>query len=166
MDKEIKGLEERLQKVNLIISKLDPAIKVLAFELFKPIILGESKDLSNNINSNIDRKEVSQTVIGAGDVRDFFASFDPKKPADYTLVLAAWFYTQRGNSAFSLDELYGLFDEVGMDRPSAVNMTLRACSRKGKKLFTTAGHAKFRPNVNGENYFKSEMKLRPGKANA
>ncbi len=164
MEKELKNIEERLKKVNSIISKLDDVIKPLAFELLKPFILDGVVEKTTSTSGKKDEKKVQQAQFN-GDVRDFYASFSPTTPADSALVLVGWFYTQRGNSAFSLEELYDLFDEVGVPRPNRVNMTLRACSRKGKKLFTSAGHGKFRPNVHGENYFKSEMNLRPGKTN-
>lgn len=162
MDKEIKELEERLQRVNLIISKLDPAIKQVAFDLLKPFVLNNTIEKIISPDEKAAEKKIQQNSF-KGDVRDFYASFNPTKPADSALVLAGWFYTQQGSSAFSLEELYKLFDEVGVPRPNRVNMTLRSCSRKGKNLFTPAGHGKFRPNVHGENHFKSEMNLRPGK---
>lgn len=164
MDKEIKGLEERLQKVNLIVSKLDPVIKEAAFELFKPFILGESlKDFSHNPNL-IPEKKVVDVPVSSGDVRDFYASFNPKKPADSALVLAGWIYTQQGSTPFSLEELRSLFDEVGVSCPARIDMTLRNCTRSGKALFqNSGGHGNYRPTVYGENHFKTQMNIRPGK---
>jgi hypothetical protein len=159
--KKVTELKKEISDLNSFIKGLEPEIRLACFEVLKPYILG---DIPNASSTEAAAVKSGGDVVQKGDVRDFFASFDPQKPADSTLVLAAWFYTQRGNTAFSLEEIYELFDEVGTPRPNKVNMTLKACSRKGKKLFMNAGHGKFRPNVNGENYFKSEMNLRPGKA--
>ncbi len=160
---KLSETESKLVTLNSIISKLEPEIRLAAFEILKyQLFDGEHEYPAKERGSA--NKEVESLSEGArGSVRDFFASFDPEKPADSTLVLASWFYTQRGSSAFSLDELYGLFDEVGTPRPDKTNMTLRQCSRGGKKLFKQAGHGKYRPTVYGENYFKQEMNLRPGK---
>lgn len=154
-------IKKKLAEINSFISQLEPEIRLVSFEVLKPYFFGRFQHLDDSQSEEVQQ---SGSIVTKGDVRDFFASFDPQKPADSTLVLSAWLYTQRGNSAFTLEELYELFDEVGTPRPNKVNMTLKACARKGKKLFMNAGHGKFRPSVNGENYFKSEMNLRPGKA--
>lgn len=154
-------VKKKLTEINSFISQLEPEIRLASFEVLKPYFFGKVQHVDDSLSEEIRQPE---SIVAKGDVRDFFASFDPQKPADSTLILAAWFYTQRGNSAFTLEELKDLFDEVGTPRPERINMTLNACARKGKKLFMNAGHGKFRPSVNGENYFKSEMNLRPGKA--
>jgi hypothetical protein len=79
------------------------------------------------------------------------------------MILAAWIYTQRGSGAFKLKELEELFDEVGVSRPNRIDMTLKSTRRKGKNLFTNAGHGSYRPTVYGENHFKTELNLRPRK---
>ncbi len=159
--KDLQTIRSRLVEVNLIISKLDPAIKIPAFELLKPFILGIAT-VSGGTPADTDMP-ASGISTHAGHARDFFVSLDPKKPADSVLVLTAWIYTQRGSEPFSLIELEDLFDEVGVPRPARLDMTLRACSRKGKKFFTNAGYGKYRPTVYAENHFKQEMNLRPGK---
>ncbi len=161
MDKELKQLQERLEAINLIISKLDPAIKLAAFDLLKPFIMGEVIPPA----LSLDTEQVGEKIglSTGGDVRDFYASFDPKKPADSVLVLAAWIYTQRGSASFTLTELNDLFDDVGVSRPARLDMTLRTCTRNGKNLFQNASHGSYRPTVHGENHFKKEMNLRPGK---
>ena len=151
-NKDVNKKKNNLTAVNDYLSGMLPEIRLAVFELIKPYI-------EKGIPFSQEQKRKGSAVNTS--VRDFFVTHDPQKPADATLILAAWLYTQRGNTAFSLDELYKLFDEVGSPRPNKVNMTLRTCSRKGKILFMSAGHGKFRPNINGENYFKSDMNLRP-----
>ncbi len=160
MEKQLKQIEARLKTINSIISKLDPAIKVAAFELLKSFITeGVSVDVIKDPQGN--KGEDKEKL--AGSVRDFYATFDPKKPADSAIILSGWLYTQRGSSPFTLTELEELFDELGVPRPAKLNMTLRASARKGKKLFQNAGRGSYRPTVPGENYFKQEMNIRPGK---
>ncbi len=165
MEKELKNIEIKLKEINSIITKLDPEIKLAAFELLRPYILGNlaahSAVTTTQGLSKVDTLE--KTPVNSGDVRDFYASFNPKKPADSALVLAGWIYTQQGSSAFELGELRGLFDEVGVSSPARLDMTLKNCLRGGKKLFQNAGHGDYRPTVYGENHFKAEMNLRPSK---
>jgi len=159
MDKKLKEIEIKLRAINSIIAKLDPAIKLAAFEVLKPLLLGGYTELDSKGKDIPTAKEKG----APGDVRDFYASFNPQKPAESVLVLTGWLYTQRGSSPFSLEELRGLFDDVGVSMPSRIDMTLRNCARNGKKLFQRAGQGDYRPTVHGENYFKSEMSLKPGK---
>lgn len=158
---QLLQIQKRLEDVNSIISTLDPAIKEASFKLLIPFITEGVVTSSKSEGKNVE--DAAPTTARTGDVRDFFASFDPQKPSDSARVLTGWFYTQRGSSAFTLDELNGLFDEVGVPKPNRLNMTLRSASHDGKKLFKQAGHSQYRPTVYGENYFKSEMNLKPGK---
>lgn len=159
-EKELKQIEVKLMVINKVIAKLDPAIKLAAFEFMKPLVLEKSAELPSNKGAKT--KDDVQTPP-KGDVRDFYGSFDPKKPSDSALVLTGWFYTQRGSASFTLDELNELFDEVGVSRPARLDMTLRSAMRKGKALFQNSAHGSYRPTVYGENCFKTELNLRPGK---
>lgn len=157
MQEKLKDVEAKLSDINAIISKLDPAIKLAAFDFLKDLLLSEHSPDSSTI------KTKDSPSLTPGDVRDFYASFNPGKPADSALVLSGWFYTQRGNNSFTLEELRTLFDDVGVPMPDRIDMTLRNSARNGKKLFQNAGHGNYRPTVHGENYFKAEMNLKPGK---
>jgi hypothetical protein len=159
-EKELKQIETKLMAINNIIAKLDPAIKVTAFEFLKPLVLGKQIEVPAG---KAGRAQDEEHLPPKGDVRDFYGSFNPKKPADSALILAGWFYTQRGSASFTLEELDALFDEVGVGRPARLDMTLRSSMRKGKTLFQNSGHGAYRPTVYGENVFKTEMNLRPGK---
>ena len=74
MEKELKDIETKLRAINSIIAKLDPAIKLAAFEVLKSHFFGCPSD---SIDKGKDESRVSLT----GDVRDFYASFNPPKPA-------------------------------------------------------------------------------------
>jgi len=158
MEKKLKEIEVKLRAINSIITKLDPAIKLAAFEVLKLLLL------KNSLETGPTNKNIPTTEGGtSGDVRDFYASFNPTKPADSVLVLAGWLYTQRGSTPFTLTELRDLINDVGVPMPDRIDMTLRNCTRNGKKLFQRAGQGDYRPTVHGENFFKSEMNLKPGK---
>jgi len=159
MDKKLKEIEVKLKIINSIIEKLDPAIKLAAFEMLKPLLFRDHFEMDSKGKD----KPIITKSGAPGDVRDFYASFDPQKPADSVLVLTGWFYTQRGSTSFSLAELRDLFDDVGVPMPSRIDMTLRNCTRDGKKLFQRADQGAYRPTVHGENFFKSDMSLKPGK---
>jgi len=156
MQDKLKDIESKLTEINAIISKLDPAIRLAAFEVLKTILLNEY-----SVVMPVEAKLSKDNT--PGDVRDFYALFNPGKPADSALVLSGWFYTQRGSNSFTLEELRQLFDDVGVPMPDRIDMTLRNSARDGKKLFQNATHGSYRPTVHGENYFKSEMNLKPGK---
>jgi len=65
MDKKLKEIEIRLMAINSIIEKLDPAIKLAAFEILKPLLLGH--------NVKVDSRTPKQNdVNGESELRNVF----------------------------------------------------------------------------------------------
>lgn len=152
MAESYEDVKKWIKKINEFIKTLDPAIRSQTFDILKGFMTAEGK------------KGIPSEEIKVTDVRSYFLRFEPKKPADCIVILAGYIYTQRGSAPFTLKELRELSDEVGATIPARIEMTLKAAQRKGKKLFQSAGTGKYRPSVYGENHFKKDLRLRPGKA--
>jgi len=158
MDKKQFGkVKQSILQINSIVKAVDPIIKTQVFELLKPLI-----DISGAAAVSPGKPVVEKRTHQHGQtVREFYSAHNPDKPAKRVRVLTAWLYSQKGNDAFSIDELEQLFDDVGVGRPNRLDMTLKGAFEKGNKLFQSVGGGKFRPTVHGENYFKEKLNVKP-----
>ena len=156
MNKEI--LEERSKRlldVNKIIKDLDPSIRLAAFTLLEDYVTADKshpgrEDLKKGDTPSVKDREA------------FLSKFNTDKPADNTLLLAAYLYGQYGLASLSVDEIKSLATEVGLIVPDRVDMTLRNAQREGKNLFLSTGRGVFKPTVHGALFFKSTYNVSEG----
>jgi hypothetical protein len=156
--KHFRNLKETIFQINAIVKSVDPSIKTQVFDLLRPLIVSALQPEALGTDDSGPHSGASATRV-----RDFYTKHNPDKPAKRVRILAAWIYTQKGSSPFSLKEVEDLFDEVGVGRPNRIDMTLKNALEKGKKLFQSSGHGKYRPTVHGENYFKEKLGVKPPK---
>lgn len=149
-----KNRVKRLADVNKVIVKLDPAIRASAFCLLEGYVTGTVGKPPKN-----EREDDPESME---DAEKFFSGYNYDKPSDNLFLIAAYYYSQFGSEAFSLDEVKQLAIDVGVTIPDRVDMTLVNGKRNGKNLFKRAGRGKFKPTVNGETYFKKEYKVKTG----
>ncbi len=157
--KQFQKLKETISQINSIVKSVDPVIKTQVFELLKPMIDAVPGDPAGDGEGRKEKR--AQQHSDPKNVRAFYTSHNPDKPAKRVRIMAAWFYSQRGTNPFTLSELEELFDDVGVGHPGRLDMTLKQAREKGHHLFHTTERGKYRPTVHGENYFKDKLGVRP-----
>ena len=159
-EKTLNDQTKRLQKINAIIAKLDPAIRAEAFSILKPYVIGHA-GRDSHVTGN--KEERGEQGTGDDDAEAFFSSHESKKPADNALLVVAFFYGKYGSEAFSLDEIQEIANDAGITIPERVDMTLRAAKRNGKALFRCLGKGQFKLTVNGEAFVKTTFNVKKGR---
>ena len=127
-EEEYEDRVKKLQDVNGVITKLDPAIREHAFKLLEAYITGrKSKQTGEEKDdSNVDNDDGMEA---------FFSKFDHEKPSDNALSIAAYHYSQYGKEPVSYDEVRQIASDVGLTIPERVDMTYKSAKEKGKSLF-------------------------------
>lgn len=158
MDKKAFGeIEERLLEINKVIAKLDPSIRVAAFEFLKPYVSSGTLPLAP-----AEHKKPHQDHEPIADVSELIQTHGEGKPNDNVNLLAAIWFSEYGSGPFSLEYLRDKATETGLTIPARPDMTLRQAKEKGKNLFASAGRGLFKPTVVGEAFFKTTYKVRKG----
>jgi hypothetical protein len=163
-DKGFDEIVKRLQKVDGVIKKLDPAIRGDAFSLLKPYI-GSTASVSPGGGST-----TPKTSNGAGDqaeldlteAEDFFTTHEGGKPAENAYLAVGYLYSQYGASPFSIDDVRAVADHAGLTLPDRVDVTLGGAKKGGKGLFKRAGRGMLQPNVHGETYLRNTYDIAKG----
>lgn len=156
-EKGFKELVKKLEEINAVIGKLDPAIRSEAFSLLKPY-LGTGHALHGSSSS----KGTAAHAEGVDDAEAFFTKHPEGKPADNAVLVAAYLYSQYGSQPFTVTEVREVAQEVGITIPAHPAMTFKQNQRKGKALFQHVGGDRFKPTVHGEAYFKTTLALKKG----
>ena len=156
MDKKaFADLEERLLEVNKVIAKLDPSIRVIAFDYLKPYI-------SDGALPPPDSKKGTTNHQPAGDVSNLIQEHGDGKPHENINLLTAIWFSEYGSNPFSLDYVREKATEIGLTISARPDMALKQAKDGGKKLFATAGRGLFKPTVVGEAFFKTAYNVRKG----
>lgn len=158
MDKKgFEAVEERLLEINKVIAKLDPSVRVAAFDFLKPYISGGTLPAPL-----ADPKKQAPDPQPASDVTELIQKHGEGKPNDNINLLAAIWFADYGSTPFSLDYLRERATETGLTIPARPDMTLRTAKDKGKNLFASAARGLFKPTVVGEAFFKTTYNVRKG----
>lgn len=155
-EEEYNERVKKLQEVNGVITKLDPAIREHAFKLLEGYITGRKP-------KQIGKEEDGDNVDTDDDMESFFSRFDHEKPSDNAMSIAAYHYSQYGKEPISYDEVKQIAGDVGLTIPERVDMTFKAAKDKGKSLFQSGGRGKSKPTVHGETYLKEKFGVKKGK---
>jgi hypothetical protein len=153
--KSFADVEERLLEINKVIAKLDPSIRVAAFDFLKPYVSGGALPSPDPKKGTTDHQP-------AGDVSDLIQKHGDGKPHENVNLLAAIWFSEYGSNPFSLDYLRQQATSTGLTIPAKPNMTLIQAKEKGKKLYGPAGRGLFKPTVIGEAFFKTTYGVRKG----
>lgn len=151
---------KRLKEVNVVIEKLDPAIREGAFSLLAEYVTGhphKGKVGAGQEPGDIEPHDQPDTANS-----ELFAKHRDGKPSDNAVLIAAHLYSQYGAQPFKLDEMRTVADSVGVTIPTSLDMTLRQAQREGKLLFLHTGRSEFKPTVHGELYFKKMYQVSKG----
>lgn len=161
-----KGFEETkklLLQINGVIEKLDPSIRLAAFDLFTSMYVTKKpagKRGTGRDDDKLDDKDTNDPP-DTGDLGAFVESFETGKPHEALEVLVAWLYSQRGNQPFKTAEIKALADECGMIVPSRPDMTFRGAKANGKAIYIQNGKS-WKLTVTGELHMKTTYKVTKG----
>jgi hypothetical protein len=92
----------------------------------------------------------------------FFAAHQGDTPAENAFIVTAFLYNEYGASTFSMDDVRGIGDDVGLTLPDRVDVTLGQAKRDGKTLFKKVGKGKLQPTVHGQSYLQKNYGVRKG----
>lgn len=146
---------KRLQEVDEVIKKLDPAIRHDAFLLLAKYVEKKSASAGESVNED----KASNTVV---DPTQFLAKFAHDKPSDNVKLIAACFYSQFGKAPFTVHEVKSTAEEAGLTIPDDPAATLRMSTKEKKKLFRKTSSGAFAPTVHGEKFFKETYEVTKG----
>ena len=161
-EKTYQEIVVRLQQVNGVITKLDPAIRSEAFSLLKAYVSGSQPPTSDrSAPANGARQEDTGPDLTASE--EFFTTHEGGKPAENAYLVAAYLYSQHGTAPFSTEDVRTVANHAGLTLPERVDVTLGQAKKGGKQLFKRAGRGKLQPNVHGETYLKNTYDVTKGK---
>jgi hypothetical protein len=149
-------LEERILEVNKVIAKLDPSIRVAAFDFLKSYISG------GTLSAPTDTKRPPAEQQPSSDVTELIQKHGDGRPSDNVNLLAAIWFTDFGTNPFSLDYIQEKATATGLTIPTRPDKTLKSAMEKGKALFASAGKRLFKPTVVGEAFFRTTYNVRKG----
>lgn len=156
---------KRLQEVNGVISKLDPAIRQDAFSLLKGYVSGQNQLAAARVKhqgSNGSETRIEDGDIDLSDAEQFFTTHEGGKPSTNAYLCVAYLYSQYGANPFSMDDVRAVANQAGLTLPDRVDVTLAGAKKSGKPLFKRAGRGKLQPNVHGETYLKNTYGIAKG----
>jgi len=158
MSKEKSGdLKKELLEINKFIAKLDPLIRLKAFEL-----LIEDTD-ANTTKSEGDtvKKGSKAKAIPASSFEEFLKKSEHKTPADALELIVAWLYSQHGTIAITTQMVRTLSNSSGLTIPTRPDATMRVATDKGKKLYARDPKG-YKLTVSGELYLKEKYSVSKG----
>jgi len=158
---QFKDRVKRLQEINKVIEKLDPAIRAEAFSLLSDYATGaESPHKQQRKNGGAGGKAAPEDDE---DRETFFSRHEHDKPSDNADLLAAYHFKEYGSAGFSLAEIRELAAAVGVTVPERIDMTFKQATHDGKKLYQSAGRGMYKPTVHGEAFFKKTYSVSKGR---
>ena len=153
---------KRLNEINKVVEKLDPAIRGQAFALLEDYV-GAGKTGPRRPEKGEEADEEPEDASDQGtELETFVGKLESDAPADNAKALAAFHYKRYGKAAFGTDDINELAEESGLTVPARIDMTLKGAKLDGKALFRQVGKT-FTPTVHGEKFFKDTYKVRKGK---
>lgn len=159
-DEQVKEVTKKLLEINQIISKLDPAIRVQAFEILAPHYFEERLPKKTIVEKKAEKTEKVEK-ISTEDEATFFSTFSHKKPFDNVHLIVAWYFSQFGNFPITTKLLGQKANDVGLTIPERPDTTMRNAKKKGKNLYRKQGNG-YAPTVHGESNLKEVYKVSKG----
>jgi hypothetical protein len=151
---DFKQCIARLEELNGVIAKLDPAIRAESFGLLKAYVT-ETVPAPQDLPSH---------AFGASQSKSdhLFTKFGNDKPAENVILMAADLYARYGCEPFTQTDVRSTADAAGLIVPERIDKTLTSARRDGKALFHRVGKDRYKPTVHGEAYLKSTYGVSKG----
>jgi hypothetical protein len=148
------------QQIVAILIDEDPLTRQRAMQAAM-MLLGEPSQQYSNGRSLL--HSGGHGGVDHGNLAEFFSRDGDLKPADYAQLCAAYCFSLYGTAPFSLAELRAIATEAGVVVPDRLDMTLCQATKKGKRLFQSAGRGLFRPTAAAGLMFGERWGVKPGK---
>ena len=161
-----KDRVKKLNEINKVVEKLDPAIRGQAFALLEDYV-GAGKITPRRPEGGKEKDhEQTEPAADPDDLEEalegFVAKLEAGTPADNAQALAAFHYSRYGKAAFTTAEIQRLANQGGLTIPDRSDKTFKVAKVNKKALFRQDGRS-FTPTVNGETHFKNTYKVKKGK---
>lgn len=160
-EKAFKETLARFKEAADVLNKLPPEVRLAAFNLLEAQPSTHTSP-PGKITEGSKEQKAPVDVLETKDAETFFTTHEHGKPADNAKLIAAYLYSQYGSEPFSLEEIRALSRAVGITIPSRIDATFATATEGGKKLFHGHGRGLIKPTVHGEEYMKSNYKVRTG----
>lgn len=161
-DTEYNKMVERLQKINKIISMLDPSIRSQSFDVLKKYV-EVSSSTSEKAAFDSDGSHEKNDVQHSLDIEGFISTLNVDKPSDNALAIVAIIYSEYGSAPFTSDDILKWSCKLGLTIPDRLDMTLKNAQSKNKKLFSQISNGKYKPTVHGESHLKRKYGVSKGR---
>lgn len=159
-DDQVKELKKKLLEINQIVSELDPAIRVQAFEILAPHYFEERLPKKTIVEKRAEKTEKVEK-IPTEDQATFFSDFSHKKPFENVHLIVAWYFSQFGLFPITTELLRQKAQDVGLTIPERPDTTMRYAKKKGKNLYRKQENG-YLPTVYGEANLKEIYKVSKG----
>jgi hypothetical protein len=154
--KAFDEIQDRILEVNKVVSKIDPSIRVAAFDFLKSYISS-----GNLVTPAVPNRPAADEHSG-NDEAALIQKHGDGKPHENVNLLAAMWFMEFGSHPFSLDYVRAKAISTGLTIPERPSMTLVQAKEKGKKLYGPSGRGNFKPTVVGEAFFKATYQVKKG----
>jgi hypothetical protein len=154
----IKETTQKLNEINKTISKLDPAIRLEAYNRLAPMYFGDGQshpDKNDKNNAGIQ--------ISSEDKEKFFEELEDD-PTENVKHIVAWFYSQYGSIPISVQMIEEEANNLGRTIPNRSDNTMRQGKdqkKNGKSLFRKNGKG-WQLTVPGEMFVKKTYGVKKG----
>ncbi len=151
--------QKKLLAINKSITRLDPAIRLAAFEILAPYYFGEEPGPPKK-KADKAGKSAKPDVSSR---EKFFGSFDHKKPGDNVHLVAAWLYSQHGVFPITSKDISDVAGDIGLTIPMRPDNTMRSAKHNGNNLYKKKKKAKgWQLTVKGEAYMRETYDVKKG----
>jgi hypothetical protein len=158
---------KRLEEVDAVIKKLDPAIRSDAFGLLKGYVAGGriSVDLPDDEDDELDEERTPkrQQRGGALDVDALVEEFETDKDVDNALLALAIYYGRHGRGPFKMTALKSIATELKLTVPDRLDMTFKAGAKKDGKEVLRKQADGWKVTPSGETWLKTTYGVSRGK---
>jgi hypothetical protein len=156
-----KKAGELAQQLVAILAKEDQDTQVRALQASMMLLgLSPGSHLNSKTQGVVSIPDDASNV----DLATFFDRDEKLGPSDYAHLCAAYHFSRYGMETFSLDDIREIAKEAGVVLPDRLDMTLKAATKGGRRLFQVAGRGVFKPTVAASAVFKERWSVHPGKS--
>ncbi len=156
-DDRLREALKKILAINKSITRLDPAIRLAAFEILAPYYFGEEKEPPKKKAD----KEGKSATPDVSNREKFFSSFDHSRPKDNVHLVVAWLYSQYGLFPITAKKVQDDAGQIGLTIPTRPDNTMRTAKDKNKNLYMKKGKG-WQLTVKGEAYVKETYRVKKG----
>lgn len=144
-NKESKGIQ--VEALNTVIKALEPLVAEDRKKVIAAACAFFSEDIPTGGGSS---KSSSAEGKESANVGEIISKNSNLRPGQKAAVVAYHLIKKSNKDQFTLDELRGLYKDIGLTPPDRFDMTLKSAVVKSNKLFKTAGRNAYALTFHGQ----------------